>query len=120
MPEKKLYSGQCHCGAVRYSVRTDLSALGDCNCSRCRRLGWVMQSVPEADFRLESGSDALKTYRFNTEMIDHLFCTNCGIQSFARGSDGKGNVLYMINVHCLENAPAYERSAIRHWDGANF
>jgi hypothetical protein len=120
MAEKHLYSGQCHCGAVRYSVNTDLTGLGDCNCSRCRRLGWVMQSVPEADFTLEAGGENLTTYRFNTEAIDHLFCKTCGIESFARGSDGKGNVLYMINVNCLEGAPPVDRSAIKHWDGANF
>jgi len=120
MPEKRAHSGQCHCGAVRYTAQTDLAGLGDCNCSRCRRLGWVMQSIPEADFTLESGADRLSTYRFNTEMIEHLFCATCGIESFARGSDGKGNIMYMINVNCLDNPPKIDRSAIKHWDGANF
>ena len=63
MPQKQDHKGQCHCGAVRFSARTDLSGLGDCNCSRCRRLGWVMQSVPEADFTLLAGEDALLTIR---------------------------------------------------------
>jgi hypothetical protein len=120
MSDKHTYQGQCHCGAVRYSATTDLSGLGDCNCSRCRRLGWVMQSVPASEFTLETGEDMLKTYHFNTEMIDHLFCSNCGIESFARGSDGRGNVLYMINVNCLENPPPIDRASIKHWDGANF
>lgn len=120
MAEKQTHSGQCHCGAVRFSAKTDFSGLGDCNCSRCRRLGWVMQSLPASDFTLIAGEDNLTTYRFNTEMIDHLFCKTCGIESFARGSDGKGNEMMMINVNCLENPPAFDRSAIKHWDGANF
>ncbi len=53
-------------------------------------------------------------------MIDHLFCKTCGIESFARGSDGKGNEMVMININCLENAPEIDRNAIKHWDGAKF
>ena len=114
------YHGQCHCGAVRYSVQAALNGLGDCNCSRCRRLGWVMQSVPAAQFTLESGEDKLGLFHFNTETIDHLFCRDCGIESFARGSDGKGNEMVMINVNCLEPAVAVDRNTIKHWDGANW
>ncbi len=120
MPDPADYHGQCHCGAVRFTAHTDLSGLGDCNCSRCRRLGWVMQSVPAADFTLHSGEEQLRLYQFNTETIDHLFCQTCGIEPFARGSDGKGNELVMVNVNCLDDAPSVDRSAITHWDGANF
>lgn len=120
MAQSHLYHGSCHCGAVRYSVETDLSTLADCNCSRCRRLGWVMQSAPEAHFTLDAGADNLTLYRFNTEMIEHLFCKTCGIESFARGSDGQGNALVMVNVNCLEPPLPVDREAIKHWDGANF
>ena len=114
------WQGQCHCGAVRYTVHTDLEGLADCNCSRCRRLGWVMKSVPADRFNLVSGADQLTQYRFNTEQIEHAFCASCGIESFARGSDGKGNQLVMINVNCLEGVPVIDRSSIKHWDGAAF
>ena len=120
MPERQTYQGQCHCGAVRYEATTDLASMGDCNCSRCRRLGWVMQSLPATDFTLLSGADQLTPYHFNTDKIDHLFCKTCGIESFARGSDGKGNDVVMINVNCLEGAPPIDRTAIKHWDGANW
>ena len=120
MPESKTYHGQCHCGAVQYDVVTDLGSMGECNCSRCRRLGWVLQSAPASQFTLLSGSDNLTPYHFNTENIDHLFCKTCGIESFSRGSDGKGNEMVMINVNCLEPAVAVDRSAIKHWDGANW
>jgi hypothetical protein len=120
MPERQVYRGQCHCGAVRYTALTDLNALGDCNCSRCRRLGWVMQSLPAADFTLESGEDGLAIYHFSSQTIDHLFCKTCGIESFARGNDGKGNEMVMINVACLEPPVTVDRSTIKHWDGANW
>jgi len=120
MPESKTYRGQCHCGAVQYDVTTDLSGMGDCNCSRCGRLGWVLQSAPASQFTLLSGADDLTTYRFNTENIEHLFCRTCGVEAFARGSDGKGNGLVMINVNCLEPPVPVDRNAIQHWDGANW
>lgn len=120
MSETKTYTGHCHCGAVRYTATTDLGSMGDCNCSRCRRLGWVMQSLPAADFKLESGEDNLNLFHFNTETIDHLFCKTCGIESFARGTDGKGSETVMINVNCLDGVPLVDRSTIKHWDGANW
>jgi hypothetical protein len=120
MSEIVTYKGQCQCGAVRYTARTALSGLGDCNCSRCRRLGWVMQSLPASDFTLESGEDNLGLFHFNTDSIDHLFCKTCGIESFARGTDGKGTETVMINVNCLEPAISVDRSGIKHWDGANW
>lgn len=120
MPETKTYHGQCHCGAVRYEATTDMSSLATCNCSRCRRLGWVMQSLPADRFKLLSGESELSVFHFNTETIDHLFCTTCGIESFARGTDGRGNETVMINVNCLEDAPVIDRAAIKHWDGASW
>lgn len=120
MPEYKIYHGQCHCGAVRYEALTDLASMGDCNCSRCRRLGWVMQSLPADRFTLLSGESSLSLFHFNTETIDHLFCRTCGIESFARGTDGQGNETVMININCLEDAPPVDRAAVKHWDGASW
>lgn len=113
----RTYQGGCHCGAVRYEATTDLTQLLDCNCSHCRRVGWVMQSVPAERFALLSGEADLKSYRFNTEQIEHLFCSRCGIHPFSRGSDDKGNTLVMLNVNCLEGLPVIDRTGILHWDG---
>jgi hypothetical protein len=120
MVERTTFKGQCHCGAVRFTVSTDLSGMGDCNCSRCRRLGWVMQSVPAADFTLLSGADRLAPYHFNTHRIDHQFCRECGIEAFASGMDGEGNKTFIVNVNCLEGVPPIDRNTIKHWDGASW
>lgn len=119
MSERKTYAGQCHCGAVRFEMTSDMSGLGDCNCSMCSRLGWVMQTVPESDFRLLEGADRLSTYRFGSRMYAHQFCTTCGIESFARGDDGKGNIVYTINTACLAGLPDIDRASVKHWDGRN-
>jgi hypothetical protein len=119
MAEAKTYHGQCHCGAVRYTAETELTVLMDCNCSRCKRLGWILKPVPAAQFTLLSGADKLTEYRFNTDRIEHLFCAVCGIESFARGMDRTGGETVMINVNCLDDAPTIDRTGITHWDGAS-
>ena len=118
--QKKHYSGSCHCGAVKFAFDSDLGAMGDCNCSRCRRLGWVMQAVPAQEFTLLSGADKLTTYRFNTEKIEHLSCSACGIESFARGTGPDGAGAVMVNVNCLDEPPPIDRTAIHHWDGRSW
>jgi len=120
MGERRTYHGQCHCGAVRFEVDTDLTGLGDCNCSMCSRLGWVMQSVPASDFRLLAGEERLKTYRFNTRTIAHQFCTECGIESFASGADGEGRPHVTVNTACLADLPTVDRSSVKHWDGRSW
>lgn len=117
MPEMKSYRGQCHCGAVRYTVSTDLTNLFDCNCSRCRRVASVMSAVPATAFTLEVGAEELTRYSFNHHAIDHLFCRTCGVQSFSRGRFGD-TPMVMLNVGCLEGAPHVDRSAITHYNGA--
>ncbi|HEV7277720.1 MAG TPA: GFA family protein [Devosiaceae bacterium] len=118
MNETPSYEGSCHCGAVRFTVRTDLRQLFDCNCSRCRRVASVMTAVPAADFELLQGEDRLQPYRFNHHAIEHLFCRDCGIQSFSRGSGPDGPTV-VLNVGCLEGVPVVDRSGITHFDGAS-
>jgi hypothetical protein len=101
---RKTYSGGCHCGTVRYEVSADIGEVMSCNCSRCSKLGWVLTFVPAADFTLKSGEGATTDYQFNKHNIHHLFCSSCGIESYARGkrpSDGADVVA--INVRCLDD-----------------
>ncbi len=102
MTETKSYSGSCHCGKVTYKVALDLSHVMTCNCSICSRTGSVMAFVPEDGFELLSGEDALTDYQFNTKNVHHVFCSTCGVRSFARGTDRKGAAMYMVNARCLE------------------
>lgn len=117
MAEENSYQGSCHCGAVRFTAVTTLDQLIDCNCSRCRRLGWVMKAVPATHFTLHAGDDVLTLYRFNTEHIEHLFCKVCGIESFARGKGPDGAATYMVNVHCLDGA-SFDPESVMHFNGA--
>lgn len=96
------HSGSCHCGKVRYEVSLDLSApVTSCNCSMCGRAGTLLTFVPATQFKLLSGEDAVRDYQFAKHQIHHLFCTTCGIKSFARGKSSKGEDTVAVNVRCL-------------------
>ena len=95
------HRGGCHCGAVRIEVDAParIEAL-DCNCSICRKTGFLHLIVPAARFRLVAGQDSLGEYTFNSGIAKHLFCRTCGVKAFyipRSHPDG-----YDINVRCLD------------------
>lgn len=112
------HHGSCHCGAVRYSVELDLTQpVNTCNCSMCGRAGTMLAFVPPDQFRLEQGEANLTSYKFNKQVIDHVFCKTCGIKPFARGKGPKGDTV-AINVRCLEGVDVFALGAsARQFDG---
>jgi len=112
------HTGGCHCGRVRFEVEApaEIEAV-DCNCSMCRRSGYLHLIVEADRFRLLSGSEVLTDYRFNTGTARHLFCSVCGVKSFyvpRSHPDG-----WSVNVRCLE--PDTVRSvSVRPFDGAHW
>lgn len=99
----KQHTGGCQCGAVRFEVTTDLDETIMCNCSRCAKLGAILAFAPAEHFKLTSGADAQTEYRFHKKVIEHLFCSTCGIESFARGQMPDGSPIIAINVRCLDD-----------------
>lgn len=83
---KKTYHGSCHCGAVKYTAKLDLSTLAQCNCSICRKKGTIHQRISPENFELLSGEDDLTLYQFDSKEAKHLFCKHCGIHSFSHPS----------------------------------
>ncbi len=109
------YSGGCHCGKVRYQVTMDVGKVISCNCSICGKKGTLLSFVPAEQFTLQSGEDALTSYKFNKKIVDHLFCSTCGVTSFARGEkDGKPMVA--INTRCLDGVDAHALDVMQ-YDG---
>ena len=103
MTDVQTYTGGCHCGKVRYEVTTKLEGAMTCNCSICAKMGSRLTFVPSAQFKLLAGEDSLRDYQFNKMVVHHLFCTNCGIRSFARGKGPDGSERVAINVTCLDD-----------------
>jgi len=96
------YEGGCHCGRVHYTVSADIDNAITCNCSRCSKLGVILTFTPAENFKQQSGEEALTEYRFHRRVIRHLFCSTCGIESFARGTMPDGTEMVAVNVRCLE------------------
>ena len=99
---KQTYSGGCQCGDVRFEVTAEIDEVLACNCSRCGKLGSLLAFVPSQDFKLQAGAEATTEYLFNKHAIHHLFCSTCGIQSFAKGTAPNGDEMIAINVRCLD------------------
>lgn len=111
-----IYKGSCHCGKVAFEVDGELTGAMACNCSICSRKGSLLWFVPRDKMRLTTPEDGLATYLFNKHVIQHKFCTVCGIHPFAEGVDPKGNPMAAINVRCLEGI-ALETVPVQHFDG---
>ncbi len=111
------YEGGCHCRAVRFRVTADLSTAEVCNCSICTMKGFVHLIVPRERFQLLQGEDALTTYRFNTGVAQHRFCTRCGVHPFyvPRSDPDKIDV----NVRCLDGVDL-DALRPRPFDGRNW
>jgi hypothetical protein len=116
--EKSWHRGGCHCGAVAFEVQTAPEVeLVDCNCSICRKTGYLHLIVGDKDFKLLRGEDLLSSYAFNTGAARHLFCKVCGIKSFyipRSHPDG-----YSINFRCL-NADEFASISSTEFDGSHW
>jgi hypothetical protein len=116
--QRRTYSGGCHCGAVRFEVELGPEPeVWDCNCSICAMTGYEHVIVPKSGFRLLAGADKLESYRFNSGVADHLFCSVCGIKSFyvpRSHPDG-----YSVNARCLDGQPLAALTP-RPFDGQNW
>lgn len=114
-------SGGCHCGAVRFEAEVGPTPeVLDCNCSICRKTGFLHLIVSHVDFRLLSGQDDLTSYRFGTGAAEHLFCGHCGIKSFYQPRSHPQ--AWSVNLRCLDDghglAPKISTFDGRNWEKA--
>ena len=117
-PRIRTCMGGCHCGRVRFEVAVpDLVSVTQCNCSICKKSGYLHLTVTTNQFRLLSGKDDLTDYRFHTGVASHLFCRVCGIKSFyvpRSHPDG-----FSVNLNCLE-LPDDIKVSMGSFDGQNW
>ncbi len=112
------HTGGCHCGRVRFEVLApgQLEVL-ECNCSICSKSGYLHLIVPRERFRLLCGAEAQSTYRFNTGLAQHHFCTTCGVKSFYVPRSHPDGI--SVNARCLDPGTA-AGIAISPVDGRNW
>ncbi|KOP23222.1 aldehyde-activating protein [Hapalosiphon sp. MRB220] len=117
IPELATYQGGCHCGAVRFQVVVDRHKADDCNCSICRKKGFLHLIVPQDKFTLLQGNDVLTTYTFNTGVAQHKFCRICGIHSFYIPRSHPESI--DVNIRCLDG-DVVTKFEIVPFDGTNW
>jgi hypothetical protein len=112
-----IYSGGCHCGAVRFEVEAPAAVeVERCNCSICKKSGFLHLIVPNSKFRLKQGGDSLTTYTFNTGVAKHSFCRVCGIKPFYTPRSNPDGV--DVNLNCLDQSP--QTVTVVDFDGQNW
>jgi hypothetical protein len=113
------FDGGCHCGAVKFTVDTELPTKGlSCNCSICRQKGLLLSFFPADKFTLTKGENSLTDYQFNAHKITHRFCNGCGCQPFAFGKNPDGSEMRAINLRSVPSVKL-ETLEIQHFDGAS-
>lgn len=106
---RKTYEAGCHCGYIKFSVTLSPPLPQkkplNCDCSACRRFGYLLVCMLSAGGRDPESTAAQRTsqadhvfadppredvkwhgdswgglskYQFNTKQKDHLFCGKCG------------------------------------------
>jgi hypothetical protein len=109
--------GACHCGAVKFTtiLTEGFASARRCTCSICRMRGAVaVTSTPEA-FRITQGEDKLATYRFNTGVAEHHFCSVCGIYTHHKRRSNPNQL--GVNVACLEGVSPFDFQELVVHDG---
>lgn len=69
-------SGSCHCGKVRIKAPAAPGWVASCNCSICRRTGWLVAYYPDdGGVKIKGETD---TYVHGDRMISFHRCPVCG------------------------------------------
>ena len=109
--------GSCHCGSIKFEVDAPESVeVEDCNCSICRKTGFLHLILPLSQFKLLSGEDSISTYTFNSGVAKHTFCKICGVKPFYTPRSNPDGI--DVNFKCLDNEP--KSVSIVKFDGVNW
>ena len=112
-----IHKGSCHCKAVTFEVEAPEVIEADyCNCSICKKSGYLHLIVPLSKFRVLSGANMLTTYTFNTGVARHTFCKICGVKPFYTPRSNPDGI--DVNVHCLDTEGLVVN--ITEFDGKNW
>ena len=110
----------CHCAGVEAEVNVHEKGFEKfmrCNCSICKRKGYIIGVVGPEDFKLIKGEDLLTLYQFKTKTAQHYFCKVCGIHTHNRPRINPK--IYGVNIACVEGIKPFEIKEVPVNDGEN-
>ena len=74
-PERKTYSGNCHCGAFKFTIRVpELQEFAECSCDTCVKNGYKWIFPGAENFEIVRGEEGLRSYRFGEGGMVHEVC----------------------------------------------
>lgn len=82
-------TGSCHCGKTSLKIEGEIpEKLTRCTCSFCSKRGALYAYYKPEQLSVESSSD-FSTYRWQTKLVAHNFCGNCGCSLYSDSPDFK-------------------------------
>ena len=110
----------CHCGEFEAEVtipENGIEKVMRCNCTLCKRKGYVIGVLGENDFKIIKGEKFLKLYQYYTKAAKHYFCSICGIHTHNRPRINPK--IFGINVACVEGIDPFQLKNVGINDGEN-
>lgn len=102
--------GRCHCGAVRYTGRSDPVYSCECHCLDCRRLSGAghlaLMAVPAADMVFTGPLKAYGAVVDSGATVTNHFCGDCGSQIYKTG-ELMPDVAFIV-ASTLENPDVFQ------------
>ncbi|WP_018234784.1 GFA family protein [Ensifer sp. BR816] len=98
------YRLSCHCGEIVVEVDAELSRLVECNCSTCRRSGFLHWKVDADAVRLVTQKRRMSTYIWRGLTEGHHFCATCGTAIMRSGYPGDR---LSLNARCIEGVDVF-------------
>ena len=117
---KKMRKLTCHCEGVEIQVKIPeegFKKIMRCNCSLCKRKGYIIGVIGPDDLKVIKGEKLLKLYQYHTKTAKHYFCSNCGIHT--HNNPRSNPKIYGINVACVEGINPFELKNVSINDGEN-
>ena len=88
------HTGQCLCGAVRFTVDADPVGARMCWCRDCQRIASGSATVnvlfPEEAVRYEGKIGIFEMVADSGNKVERGFCPSCGAQLYSRTTEPKG------------------------------
>lgn len=106
------YSGSCHCGRVKFQIKTDdiFKDVYRCDCSLCKKKAILMKAEQKDQFKVIAGHNDLLSYKWNKQIAEHFFCGNCGVYTHHKRRRDPNQIC--INFACLDDLDMPSESAI--------
>ena len=110
----------CHCGEVELEIKESEGALNKflrCNCTLCKKKGYIMTFAPITDVKITKGGDKLKLYQYHTKVAEHYFCLDCGIYTHHKMRSRPDT--FGLNVGCIDDIDQFKLENVGLNDGQN-